>query len=1385
MSSSFAPVWPGPCLVVPITVDALAVGTPDASLSVWAGTQFNYERLLNGGAGEPIPFSKGGAAAARAGIHLLFTLPFAMRSGAQVATAEGPVEFPLVPNRWLVTRFEYPAPGAANDPVKPPTLRAWVLASDGLEPLGYGSDLSQYPVPGNEPDDFEVKRIGKVVELASFAGPAGPATPFLRAVGPGALSWSATYDNVRNVFSLHDANPSNAATRTLPIFYTYAVLGWYAAPGDDLLAGLPSGEIADWMSAVDALQLTAGATRQEVDAAAAAWQAWQKERGLAGGAAGSGLAPQIATWIAKWKQWQTSHGDGGQKSPLPTQSLCYGWVTNVRWKGFSATHGSGAPGGGKPAQAVGIGNTASEAVAAWIAKLVYDQFGYHDPDALTDIEQALEAFQEGVLEELARDPAGAENLLHATRFGQSPGGHRWVVTRPQAAKGGPSSGHRGIPLSPEQTRLLVELNELQSRRDLLAAQLASLRQLLFTTYSKWLAFPRGTSAEVRNRACAALCVLQREIPPTRDQVAGLEAGVAAKAQALERALGAAYECRLTVLTAHTGPNDPVIFIGGLGRDSKLRAPAATLDDDQGRLRARFTGQQVSGIEVRFFHAGSDSPVRITANDVLGVVQLPAGNPTGYALPKEAADLWAEILLLDPSCAPLLAQLYWTKRNVSQPSANQRDQVTEIIRKIQTAPFAPLTRLGLDARTVAEAVGIVGTIPAATAIEFRGWPGEKQPWTPIYMDWQLRYFPSPGDFPRLLDDWRLGDIDYEWTGRTIPGTGVDFFGRTLLDLAAPEALTRKLETFVADDPNFANLPDFVRTALQQCATELRDADIVAQAAAGLTDQMLTRAEVMAFSLPNQNPSGTTCNCETGLTGTSPSSGSPISTDAILELLGPGFAATQQPIWSSTAGVVPFFPIRAGHLQIVNLQVVDAFGQILPGKNPSFGLNPIPNPFRSRSMVTRSSNLSPAQNATLASYAQLPPRLAQPARLRLRLLDANDDGIPATSADATSPICGWVVPNHLDDSLAVFDAAGNALGAIVNVERDDTVDNPSGEGIRWDPFPGSEQQLGASPRLPNAHLQALVTRLLTLGLTRGGVLRELLAAIDSTLWTVDPFAGLEGNLEVLLGHPLAVVRADLSLQLDGGPAYSEDAHLTGQYFVATQGSKPIYRRQPAPFQATRLRARIGDLGLVKNGVVGYFADDDYLHFYTAHGTRPNATRELIAAVRRQRPLGEALRAVAAGAEGEARNGSAGYVVAAHLLELQPQTPASPPSGAADETYSPTRLTVLMDPSGELPAIAGSLPKVEATLPPGPVAAALQRMKASFRIGPILGDPARIRMPLPAEVKGRWSWMARQDVVTWTGDRPIASDNSVNTLAPTPPVLSEGWLILEGGESSSDQD
>ena len=251
------------------------------------------------------------------------------------------------------------------------------------------------------------------------------------------------------------------------------------------------------------------------------------------------------------------------------------------------------------------------------------------------------------------------------------------------------------------------------------------------------------------------------------------------------------------------------------------------------------------------------------------------------------------------------------------------------------------------------------------------------------------------------------------------------------------------------------------------------------------------------------------------------------------------------------------------------------------------------------------------------------------------------------------------------------------------------------------------------------------------------------VDATLWTTDP-VGRAGNehLSLLVGHPLALVRAELRLEVQSDPRAA-----------ALQGG--LYTPARTELERTPLPVRLGEVLALDDGLMGYFVNDDYSRFYPVHESlAPQA-----------RPSGP----------GEGYLGS---------MALPPQTAARPVEHpyidrapvVAIRPGQRVRLTLVLDPRGAVHATCGFLPRKKIELMREHVAPALEALAFTFRVGPVLVDPDTIRMPVPAEIAGGWTWVRRVNVTTWQED-PVVKASQDALLPDVPAMLSEGWLKLSG--------
>ena len=188
--------------------------------------------------------------------------------------------------------------------------------------------------------------------------------------------------------------------------------------------------------------------------------------------------------------------------------------------------------------------------------------------------------------------------------------------------------------------------------------------------------------------------------------------------------------------------------------------------------------------------------------------------------------------------------------------------------------------------------------------------------------------------------------------------------------------------------------------------------------------------------------------------------------------------------------------------------------------------------------RPATSSPARPPRL----RLRPRLPRPARWMFRLVDAGGGVEPAEAridqvdpAGTVNPVAGFLLPDHLDESLELFDGAGHTRSGELFHE-------PIGGRVVWEIAPGRPGPPDAGPQFGLAGGQLPLGWLAT-GLVAADVkdrngpapsaesaLSAALRAIDTTLWTVDTFAGLGSeHVAGLVGRPIAVVRAQLWLEL----------------------------------------------------------------------------------------------------------------------------------------------------------------------------------------------------------------------------------------------------------------
>ena len=817
--------------------------------------------------------------------------------------------------------------------------------------------------------------------------------------------------------------------------------------------------------------------------------------------------------------WSTQ-SDAAQPNTIPTGILCHGLVQDVQWTGKTASYDSGIP---EPPKTVALGNTSAEALAAYAAKKIGNPA----------VAETIEAFQYQLLSEF-EEPGGDVKIAEQVEshgFGKASTGTRWQIARiPQGQPGyvAPDGRDSYKPFPSQIGEQLNALIDLQIESDRLANQLDSSRGELYSNWYNWnfqVAASLGTtSADVAewtnnftNKVATQAQNLSEKNSAIANAVEQLKQVIAANTQL------PGYELTSTHGEHFRHPNDFAVLLPGCGRSAKYADDSRYLSS--GELFCRVGSDLLSLLLPK----DGDSVDKENLSSYFSWLDLTGFPNAQNDLPELLKQLFVEAVLLDEGFANMLADV----------SKTQTDTITAIQGKLWKSPFHQA-----DAQTTAKNSGFQGTLPSVMAIN--PW---QQPWSPILMQWQVKWIPSyaaGAEANEVLTDWSLepphegGNLLPIWTAPAIKGDSAGTFaGVTLLTPGVTQNLGARIDEYLT--AHGAGLTPEEKQQLQSVAKLLADADILSQSMGGLHSQLMMQHHPLM--LPPCDRHG-----------------------LVDESLESTIAEQNQsvPLCSAISGELPLienlFTIRAGEFELEKIWVVDCFGQTLELAGDSMTL------------VLPDYLASPAD----ASHFLAPPRIAQPTRLNADCVSASDDSVATNSDPATNPVCGWLVPNHLDGTLMIFDSDGSPIGVM----KEDI----EGGGYKLNPVAGqTSQQVPA-----NQHLKNLLAAL-------PETASDLVTLIKARQQNINPTASWDSqNIAVLIGHPLALVRASVQLELQGNPAGSQNYHC-----VQEDGAN-----QPGVFPEVPVPTYLGNATLAKDGLICAFSagvggSTDYSEIYPAFG------------------------------------------------------------------------------------------------------------------------------------------------------------------------------------------
>ncbi|HEX9504631.1 MAG TPA: hypothetical protein VGA62_01375, partial [Acidimicrobiia bacterium] len=1134
----------------------------------------------------------------------------------------------------------------------------------------------------------------------------------LTALGHGDAVWSAYFDNVQNRLGFYD----DLKDVTGPL--AYLVCGWHSRNVDDPIGeSLTSPTMFEqrlaqlgWEINTADIEAAFVYAQDRIETATKLGFATREARfsvhedaaigkslisdGIAGEAKtqfdAAGLA-EFGRFFARAVSW-------------PEFTLYHGSVVGIGWPdvGFEVAPKGllGGEVGGPPAASavtVCVGNTIPEALATHLAH------NHGHPDEA----RILEAVLLGGSEELDQPDSAAriDVRTHASGFGSLPGGEITETLRqhlskpPTSVVADPSKTDRGVfppppaPPRPPKSTFGDTKGELVSQ-----VGIAPFEQI---TPTLGRGLKDSVLVELKERAFTDIVV---KVPKPADNAEPPEEAIS-----VQRSLP-----RFFI------PADPVFLLQGAGRSFKHGADA--LHAESNKLVCRMSGHTVTALSPRTL-------TNLPGGGSVNGADLLARAIGHGGVPVECNDLLREVALLDPGSSSVAVRASTRgARRVGVRAANTAAQTFAVE---QVAWWVTRDERRDSAHVIA-ASGFVGTLPNPIAVSVPA-----QPWTPLHLDWEVELFAAP-DFAA----WQLEEIDYDAVTERIPalyaGPVRTLRGRALLGGGAAQvaaATVRKVLEQAQQTAGSQALSPGSRFAYHsQAALEMvRDISLMSTSQRMSTTRPERRAAPAAGTQSELDHIADELERMDVLVG---------AMDRFNTLLRAGFTADGVATPAGGDAVpVDFWPLRSGFMRVTRLRLVDCFGQTL-----DLAGSDADTPAKMADIL-RSEPLTVENRLDLLELA---PRFTAPSRLWFRFVAASDDATEA--GDGASPVCGFVLPNHLDGDLQFHDAGGLGIGAV---RFDGTTTK-----VVWEDSPGQPTTIGKSPSVAvdNHHLGGIAQGLLDWGTVDATpdhpavdtALSSLLRIVDATLWSVDPFAHIgEEHLGLLVGHPIAVLRAKVKVEVN----------------------EPV---TPAVVQGIRVPVRIGALAHWQDGLLAYFVGDDY---HTLH--IPDS-----AAAEFARPIGPH-----EGFKQQANSTSDYYTNFAADLGIVAQPGATP----VDHPYVDTSglvwiqpgqevmLTLLMEPHSVVHATTGFLPRKDIGMRREWVAPGLSKLAPIFRFGPVLVDPKLIRMPIAADIRGTWSWSHRANATAWL-DEPVTNSTGDARIPPDPSQGQEGWLKLTPEQPAS---
>lgn len=599
----------------------------------------------------------------------------------------------------------------------------------------------------------------------------------------------------------------------------------------------------------------------------------------------------------------------------------------------------------------------------------------------------------------------------------------------------------------------------------------------------------------------------------------------------------------------------------------------------------------------------------------------------------------------------------------------------------------------------------------------------QPWSPVWLEWEVELEPG-ADF----EGWTLERIDFAGDG--VPnGATLTLRGRSPITSGLAKTYQAVIDSYLVaenqrDEAGQGEISETHERNLAQLSEFLQHADL-----ASIT---LDRIDDLWLALDN-GPDGQI---------------QPVPEDVAADLLNAGLPRL----------------VASGTLRLTRARLIDTFGRFRDLRTDR---------------VTLPTALSVKSNAGLNALA-MPPRLALPSRLMWRFVDPADatgqreaNLNQANPAQTINPVAGFILPDFIDESIEFFDQHGAPLGEVLH--------DPVSGGVLWEGGVGRAGSAATSPtdglaasaqlcgRIAQGMIDADIAQRNDPATSESeSALSAFLRAVDTTMWGIDSDLLMSSaTIAGLVGRPIAVISTQLWLDIP------TDLATSGAYGESAGEIRDHLLRQKV-FDTIKSRAfqvRLGEIAKGYDGLYGFFIGNHFEHFHLIDKEVHTAARSSIRGV--------------------------GYRALLGTLDRNLDTNRMPPPSPFDCPYitegkpldvhvgQRIHLTLLMHPTARVHATTGLLPRKSLQLLHDWVTPGMRRIAPSARVGPVIIDPDKVRLPKIAAFGADQSWTRRDSPITWRDD-PILAATQAAILPGGGASVQEGYIrIAPDGAADNGED